>query len=153
MIDYTHAKQNLNEIVEKLPAKLALKQRKAIAEEWKNLLWQGKTDQLGQGIGSHIKAGRKRKQALTKFKNYFFGNYHRMRYADFKHLDLPTGSGCVESAIRRVINLRLKSPGIFWKHETAEFMLFLRSVLLCGRWDVMLKNLLALNRGELQGCH
>jgi len=79
-------------------------------------------------------------------------NYRRMQYAAFKNLKLPTGSGCVESAIRRVINLRLKSPGIFWKRKTAEVMLFLRSTLLCGRWKIMLDNLLALNRGELAGC-
>lgn len=86
---------------------------------------------------------------MTKFKNYFSDNGRRMQYAAFKHLDLPSGSGCVQSAIRRVINMRLKSPGIFWKRKTAEIMLFLRSTLLCGRWDIMFENLLALNRGQL----
>jgi hypothetical protein len=90
---------------------------------------------------------------LTKLENYFFENRHRMQYAAFKHLDLPSGSGCVESAIRRVINMRLKSPGIFWKRKTAEMMLFLRSTLLCGRWNIMFENLPALNRGQLAKCH
>jgi hypothetical protein len=90
---------------------------------------------------------------LSKFESYFLENRHRMQYAAFKHLDLPTGSGCVESAIRRVINMRLKSPGIFWKRKTAEMMLFLRSTLLCGRWNIMFENLLALNRGQLAKCH
>ena len=76
-----------------------------------------------------------------------------MQYAAFRHLQLPTGSGCVESAIRRVINLRLKSPGIFWKRQTAEVMLFLRSALLCGRWHIMLNNLYQLNCGQFEGCH
>lgn len=58
-----------------------------------------------------------------------------MTYAEFRRLKIPIGSGCVESAIRRVINLRLKSPGIFWKIETAESMLFLRNQLLSGRWN------------------
>lgn len=153
LIDYTHAKQNLNPIIDKLPRNLPSKQRKAIADEWKNLLWQGKIADLGRSISTHIKARRQRKQALEKFKSYFLDNCRRLQYAAFRYLDLPTGSGCVESAIRRVINLRLKSPGIFWKRETAEIMLFLRSTLLCGRWKIMLKNLLALNRGELAGCH
>lgn len=94
----------------------------------------------------------KRKQALTKFKNYFLNNYHRMQYVGFRYFNVTTGSGCVESAIRRVINLRLKSPGIFWKRETAEVMLFLRSTLLCGRWDRMLTNLFADNRGQFWCC-
>ena len=73
-----------------------------------------------------------------------------MQYAGFRYFNVTTGSGCVESAIRRVINLRLKSPGIFWKRETAETMLFLRSTLLCGRWNHMLVNLLADNRWQFQ---
>jgi len=153
IIDYTHAKQNLEEILDKLPKNMPAEKLKAIRENWKNLLWQGDIAELGLEIRLHIKSRKKREQALTKYKNYFRDNYRRMQYASFSHIGLPTGSGCVESAIRRVINLRLKSPGIFWKRKTAETMLFLRSALLCGRWKIMLNNLLALNRGELIGCH
>jgi len=153
VIDYTHAKQNLNEIIDKLPAKLSAAKTKAIADQWKDLLWHGDINALGKQIDQHIKGPKKRSQALTKFKNYFLENRRRMQYAAFKHLDLPSGSGCVESAIRRVINMRQKSPGIFWKSKTAEMMLFLRSTLLCGRWNIMLENLLALNRGQLAECH
>lgn len=38
---------------------------------------------------------------------------------------MPIGSGAVESAVRRVINLRLKKTWIFWKEESAEEMLLL----------------------------
>jgi hypothetical protein len=89
---------------------------------------------------------------LNKFNNYFVKNLCRMQYAAFRLLNLPTGSGCVESAMRRVINLRLKSPGIFWKRETAEVMLFLRSTLLCGRWDNMLEHLLQQYREKFKAC-
>ena len=50
-------------------------------------------------------------------------------------------SGHVESAIRRVINLRLKAPGTFWTRPMAECFLFLRAQLLSGRWDTLLANL------------
>jgi hypothetical protein len=40
-----------------------------------------------------------------------------------------------------VINLRLKGAGIFWTAEMAEVMLFLRSQFLCGRWNIVLDNL------------
>ena len=36
------------------------------------------------------------------------------------------GSGAIESAIRRVINLRLKGNSISWYEENAEGMLMLR---------------------------
>ena len=51
---------------------------------------------------------------------------------------------------RRVNKSPIKTPGIFWKRDTAEVMLFLRSTQLCGRWNIMLNNLLALKRGQLE---
>ena len=50
------------------------------------------------------------------------------------------GSGHVESAIRRVINLRIKAPGTFWKKDMGEYFLFLRSQLISGRWPLFLQN-------------
>ena len=152
-IDYTHAKQNLNEILERLPKKLSTSQVSALSSQCKDLLWRGDIAGLGRVIRKHIKGRKSRKWALSKFKNYFWQNRQRMQYMSLKHMNLPTGSGCVESAIRRVINLRLKAPGTFWKRETAEVMLFLRSTLLCGRWDTMFSNLFAFNRGTLSDCH
>src|SRR5215469_10727409 len=45
------------------------------------------------------------------------------------------GSGAIESAIRRVVNLRLKGNGILWEVENAEAMLALRAAALTGRWE------------------
>jgi hypothetical protein len=52
-----------------------------------------------------------------------------------------------------VINLRIKSCGTFWKIERAEIMLYLRSILLCGRWNTMLNNLLSLYASSVMPCH
>jgi hypothetical protein len=153
IIDYTHAKQNLWLLAEQLPKKLGVQKQATLFQEWKTLLWKGKLKEIYDQIRQRIQCPANRRQALKKFKNYFLANSTRMQYAAFRHLDLPTGSGCVESAIRRVINLRLKSPGIFWKRQTAEVMLFLRSTLLCGRWHIMLNNLYRLNRRQFEDCH
>ena len=67
-------------------------------------------------------------------------NAQRMQYQYFQGHHLPCGSGHVESAIRRVINLRLKAPGTFWTKDMAEYFLFLRSQLLSGRWKIFMKN-------------
>jgi hypothetical protein len=141
VIDYTHAKQNLYEIIDKLPKNISAKEKIRITEMFKNLLWEGKLSKLKKQIEKHISYPKKRREALAKFNNYFMKNQSRMQYASCRNLNLPTGSGCVESAIRRVINLRLKSPGTFWKPETAESMLFLRSQLLSGRWNIMIDNI------------
>ncbi len=63
-----------------------------------------------------------------------------MDYAEMIRLNLPLGSGAMESAVRRVVNLRMKGAGIFWCEENAEAMLLLRSFYKAGRWD-MLKQL------------
>jgi hypothetical protein len=56
-------------------------------------------------------------------------------YATYRRRGLPLGSGAIESAIRRVINLRLKGNSIFWGEENAEAMLVLRGLVLSGRWN------------------
>ena len=48
---------------------------------------------------------------------------------------LPIGSGAIESAIRRVVNQRLKGNGLMWCQGNAEGMLLLRAAALTGRWD------------------
>jgi hypothetical protein len=58
-----------------------------------------------------------------------------LRYDWFRYRGRPLGSGAVESAIRRVINLRLKGNGIYWREENAEAMLVLRAAVLTGRWE------------------
>jgi hypothetical protein len=60
-------------------------------------------------------------------------------YRAFKEKGLPLGSGTAESAIRRVINLRIKGCGIFWKRESTEKMILLRSLFLTGRLEIALE--------------
>jgi hypothetical protein len=58
-----------------------------------------------------------------------------LRYDWFRYRGRPLGSGAIESAMRRVINLRLKGNGIYWREENAEAMLVLRAAALTGRWQ------------------
>jgi hypothetical protein len=58
-----------------------------------------------------------------------------LRYDWFGYRGCPLGSGAVESAIRRVINLRLKGNGIYWREENAEGMLVLRAAAVTARWE------------------
>ncbi len=62
-----------------------------------------------------------------------------MAYDKITALKLPIGSGAIESAIRRVINLRLKGPCIFWCKGHAEELLMLRSYYKSGRWNLFKK--------------
>jgi len=63
------------------------------------------------------------------------GQQGHMNYGMYRLMGLPLGSGAIESAIRRVVNLRMKSNGIFWRIDRAEEMLMLRATVLSDRWD------------------
>ena len=130
-----------------LPARLQHQGRPA--KQWRDWLWQGDLEALHQSLCETLR-GRKKVQALNKWDNYFARNQKRLQYARFRELTVPCGSGCVESAIRRVINLRLKAPGTFWTPEMAECFLFLRSQLLSGRWDTFIHNVARLKTRLLE---
>ena len=57
-----------------------------------------------------------------------------MQYSAFERACIPVGSGAIESAIRRVINMRMKSNGMFWLEANAQGML-LRSYLKAEHFD------------------
>lgn len=63
------------------------------------------------------------------------GEAGRLKYPTFRACGLPLGSGAIESSVRRVINLRLKGNGMFWREAHAEEMLQVRAQVLTGRWD------------------
>jgi hypothetical protein len=63
-----------------------------------------------------------------------------MKYHQFRKRGVALGSGAIESAVRRVVNLRLKGNGMLWEVENAEAMLVLRSAALTGRWEEALEH-------------
>ena len=63
------------------------------------------------------------------------GEEGHLEYATYRRRGLPLGSGAIESAIRRVINLRLKGNSIYWEEANAEALLVLRGLVLSGRWN------------------
>jgi hypothetical protein len=78
---------------------------------------------------------RRRSKTLHEHANYFRKHQHRFSYAWARRRRRPIGSGPMESAVRRVINLRLKGPGIFWHEESANALLLLRSFYKANRWN------------------
>jgi len=150
VLDYIHAKQNLEELVALLPTRL--KEAGSIARRWKDLLWKGDLQGIYDSL-RQVLTGRRKTQGLKKWRDYFQRNAQRMHYERFREASVPCGSGCVESAIRRVINLRLKAPGTFWTRQMAQCFLFLRSQLLSGRWDIFMHNVACLTRQLMQPLH
>lgn len=137
LVDFYHAVENLGKAAD-LCKKWTSSQRKRWIRKHRCLLLKGEIDQVINAV-REICHGRYSKE-FNSVRNYFVRNIKRMCYSAISSIGLPIGSGAMESAIRRVINLRLKGPSIYWKKETAETMLLLRSYYKAGRWN-MLKNM------------
>jgi len=134
-VDFWHAVQHLHDaskLVGLTPYEASLR-----ARAWRKLLKAGRAEVIANELGAAaaVASGEEAQKQLTNAAAYFRGNAERMRYPDLRAAGLPRGTGAVESAVRRVVNLRLKSTGTFWDEENAERMLLLRCRLKAGRWD------------------
>ncbi len=148
ILDYTHAKQNIN-IVKKTISdalKLSTKETQTLSAQIRELLWEGNIDGIADLVRDRLPGKRKALKAALKKLNDYFGDHSKFQYHTFSEQGLPTGSGTVESAIRRVINLRIKGTGLFWKKENAENIILLRSLALTGK----LKNACRIVSGKVK---
>ncbi len=136
-VDYYHAVEHLSTLVNLLPAKVRQPRGDKLFKEFKQYLWEGKIPEIISAVKSYCK--RITKNMLTEL-TYFFKNTKRMKYAEFREKKQLCGSGIVESAIRRVINLRFKCPSSFWDIKNLEPLIYLRSALLSNRWDILIGN-------------
>lgn len=134
LVDFYHAVEHLVKIAD-LRTGWKKSERKKWVSRNRRLLIKGKTDDVICSIRSLCKGRKSRK--LKVGRNYFVRNRKRMHYDAISSIGLPIGSGAMESAIRRVVNLRLKGASIYWLEETAEAMLLLRSFYKSGRWEML----------------
>jgi hypothetical protein len=137
LIDFYHAVEHLGSVA-RLRKSWNASTRKKWVKKQRGLLLKGEVEKVIEAV-RQICRGRKGKEISTE-RDYFVNNQNRMAYKKIKDMKLPIGSGGVESTIRRVVNLRLKGPCIFWLQENADAMLMLRSFFKAGRWN-MLKNM------------
>ncbi len=137
LIDFYHAVEHLGKVAS-LRKVRSSKQRKSWVRKHRKLWLQGDVEQVICAINA-ICRSRRRKAIQTQREN-FVKNSARMAYGRLRAIKMPIGSGYVESAIRRVVNLRLKGPCISWRKENAEAILLLRCYWKAGRWN-MLENM------------
>ena len=134
LIDFYHAVEHLGKVAE-LRKKWSAKERKTWVSRQRGRLLKGEATTVVKAV-QDICRGKKSK-AIAKERDYFVKNIQRLNYLLIKGLNLPIGSGAVESAVRRVINLRIKGPCIFWYRENAEKILMLRAYYKSGRWNCL----------------
>jgi len=137
--DFYHAVEHLTAFAELCSGWNEEKRRRWIRKMRRHLK-KGKIKDVIK-IMRELCKGRGKARIKTELQ-YFETRKDYMRYHAFQWRKIPIGSGAVESAIRRVINLRLKGPSIFWREENAERMLHLRAYLKAGRWDELMRSVI-----------
>jgi hypothetical protein len=132
LIDFWHAMEYLGKIAE---SKLLKGARKT---HWlkiqKKRLWRGEIGTVVEELQSLL--GPRKTKDQNTWLNYFITHgltHRRMDYSLSRAQHTPIGSGAIESAVRRVINLRVKSNAVYWLRDNAETMIRLRAWIKAGR--------------------
>lgn len=134
LLDFYHAVEHLGKVAG-LRKNWSGKERKSWIAKQRRLLLKGESAAVVQAVQVFCR-GRNSKDIKTE-RDYFVRNEQRLAFPTVKALNLPIGSGAIESSIRRVVNMRLKGPCIFWYRENAAKMLMLRSYHKAGRWNCL----------------
>ena len=131
-IDYWHAVEYLGKLVDS--SSLKGKEKTQWRKTQKSRLYCGDIGLVINAIEELI--GNKPSEDQTTWKNYFVNHgvtHRRMDYSLSVSSHLPIGSGAIESAVRRVINLRVKSNATYWLRENAETIIRFRAWIKAGR--------------------
>jgi hypothetical protein len=146
LVDFYHAVEHLGKIAA-LQGRWTASERQTWIRRQRRRLLKGKYEEVQAAIDAMC--GRRASKTLKRERDSFKrnGGKGRMEYARVAALKLPIGSGAIESAIRRVVNLRLKGPSIYWHKTSAEAVLLLRSYYKAGRWNHLEKQALTTASG------
>lgn len=146
LVDFYHAVEHLGAIAA-LRRRWTASERRAWIGRQRRRLLKGGVEEVRAAIDEVC--GSRPGKALRRERDYFKrnGGKGRMDYARIAALKLPIGSGAIESAIRRVVNLQLKGPSIYWHKTSAEAVLLLRSYYKAGRWNHLERQALTTTTG------
>jgi hypothetical protein len=136
ILDTSHACQHVYQIAEALFG--ATSQAKDWARKWAKKLKRGHINAFLAQINRCLSQSEAKDPEAVQTQLDYFQEHHqhgRLDYARFRVNKLPVGSGVVESLIRQVVNLRLKSSGKFWLLDAAEAFLHARCQWAAHQWN------------------
>jgi hypothetical protein len=131
VLDWSHALHHVSLALEKM--RLDAAERRQLYQKYRKWLSKGKVDLVIAELTVKAEKVETIATELRYLEKHAIAGH--MNYAQFRRQGIPLGSGAIESAIRRVINLRLKGCGLLWCEENAEGMMLLRANVLTGRWE------------------
>jgi hypothetical protein len=138
VVDYYHASERVWKMAEVLFGKG--KQATAWARKMQRwLLKRGGVNRVLHSAAAYRDLyglrGKKR-QEFTKAYRYLRQRMKYMRYAEYRAVGVPLGSGVTEAACKTIYTQRLKLSGMRWERPGAQTVLNLRVLLLSGVWDL-----------------
>jgi hypothetical protein len=137
VVDYYHAAQRLSTMAEALFG--AGPQAWGWVRKMQKLLLKpggvGRVLHSAAALRSRRPLGRPAQTEFGKAYRYLQSRRRHLRYADYRRLRLPIGSGVTEAACKTVFTQRLKLSGMRWKTAGAQTILRLRVLLLSGVWS------------------
>ena len=77
----------------------------------------------------------KKLEAFQKAYRYLRKRMKYMKYAEYKRVGVPLGSGVTEAGCKTIYTQRLKLSGMSWKKPGAQTVLNLRVLQLSGVWE------------------
>ena len=137
-LDFYHATQYIHNLVEAMPKRIGKKARKMLLN---NFLERMKAGEISQILGKLSNIFKRPNHLVKRWTRYLEKHGSKMQYTDYEANGLMRGSGIIESAIRRIINLRFKNASTFWLPENVEKLYFLRAALVAGRWNIVMDNI------------
>jgi hypothetical protein len=145
VVDYYHASERLWTMAEQLFGK----GRRAASWVRKVQKWLKKPGGVNRVLHSAAAFREqyglrgKRRAAFQKAYRYLRGRMKYMRYAEYRRLGVPLGSGVTEAGCKTVYTQRLKLSGMRWQKAGAQTILNLRVLQLSGVWDTAYARVLA----------
>lgn len=135
--DYYHASERLWTMAEQLYGKGSR------AASWVRKMQKWLLKSSGTYRVLHSAAALRQQQQLRGQKLANFNRAYRyvrdrmayMRYADYRKVGIPLGSGVTEAGCKTVYTQRLKLSGMRWHKAGAQRILNLRVLRLSGVWD------------------
>jgi hypothetical protein len=137
VVDYYHASQRLGTMAEALFG--SGPKSWAWARKMRKLLLKpggvGRVLHSAAALRGRLKLRGKRLADFRRAYKYLQSRRKHLRYAEYRRLGLPIGSGVTEAACKTVYTQRLKLSGMRWKKAGAQAILTLRVILLSGVWE------------------
>lgn len=133
ILDFFHAYEHLCDFAKEFfPCK---DKRDAWTEKQKELLLNDKVKEVIENIDAlDTSKGKKLQEIQRKLINYYRKNKKRMQYKTFTNKGLLIGSGAIESAIRSVLQQRMKLSGQRWTMQGFQKVANLRVAYKSNNW-------------------